>query len=166
MKPLTLLPACILAAASLLAHADFPYQESPQITGGSVVAMMKLAGTFSRQARQANDPVLTTVTVKGNRMARATRDHTEIIDLDAGTLTSFDHLKKQYTVMTFEQMCQQMEAAMAKARAQQAQHPQPQPVADTNPQVDVKFKVKVRNTNASRDVAGLAAKESILTMTA
>jgi len=165
MKPFTRLPACILAAASLLAHADFTYQESTQITGGSVVGMMRLAGTFSRQARQASDPVLTTVTVKGNRMARATRDHTEIIDLDAGSITSIDHLKKQYTVMTFEQMRQQMEAAMAKARAQQAQHPQPQPVADTNPQVDVQFTVKVRNTDTSRDVAGLSAKESILTMT-
>jgi hypothetical protein len=169
MKLIPLLPACILAAASLLAHADFTYQESTQITGGSVVAMMKLAGTFSRQARQASEPVLTTVTIKGNRMARTTPDHTEIIDLDAGTITSIDHLKKQYTVLTFEQMRQQMEAAMAKARAQQAQHPKPQPVADTTPQannVDVKFTVKVRNTDASRDVAGLAAKESILTMTA
>jgi hypothetical protein len=169
MKLIPLLPACILAATSLLAHADFTYQESTQITGGSVVGMMKLAGTFSKQARQANEPVLTTVTVKGNRMARTTPDHTEIIDLDAGTITSIDHLKKQYTVMTFEQLRQQMEAAMAKARAQQAQHPEPQTAADTNPQannVDVKFTVKVRNTDASRDVAGLAAKESILTMTA
>ena len=167
MKPLTLLPACILAATSLLAHADFTYQESTQITGGSVVGMMKLAGTFSRQARQAGDPVLTTVTVKGDRMARVTRDHTEIIDLDAASITSIDHFKKQYTVLTFEQMRQQMEATMAKARAQQAQHPQP--VADTNPQannVNVQFTVKVRNTDASRDVAGLSAKESILTMTA
>jgi hypothetical protein len=166
MKLIPLLPACILAAASLLAHADFTYQESTQITGGSVVAMMKLAGTFSRQARQANDSVLTTVTVKGNHMARSTPDHTEIIDLDAGTITSIDHLKKQYTVLTFDQMRQQMAAAMAKARTQQAQQPHPEPVADTNPQVDVKFTVKVRSTDASRDVAGLSAKESILTMTA
>ncbi len=127
------------------------------------MGLMKLAGTFSKQARQAGEPVVTTVMVKGNRMMRVERDRTEIIDLDAGTITVIDHLKKQYTTMTFEQMRQQVDAAMAKARAQQAKQ-QPQP-AENDTHVDVKFNVKVRDTGASRDVSGLSAKEAIMTMT-
>ncbi len=163
MKSLNGILACSLVLTSSMAHADFTYQETTQITGGSVVGMMKLAGTFSKQARQAGDPIVSTVTIKGNRMMRVSKDSTEIVDLDAGTVTTIDHAKKQYTTMTFEQMRQQMEAAMAKAKAQQAKQPQ-QPASGAS-NVDVKFNVKVRNTGASKDVAGLSAKESILTMT-
>jgi hypothetical protein len=102
--------------------------------------------------------------VKGNKMIRIGKDTSEIVDLDAETITEIDNQKKQYTTMTFAQMRQQMEAAMAKAKAQQAKQPQ-QPTSSDAQQVDVKFTVKVRNTDATRDVVGLSAKESILTMT-
>jgi hypothetical protein len=166
MKPIALLLTCALASTSTVARADFTYEESSQITGGSIMSMMKIAGAFSKQARQINDPILTSVMVKGNRMIRNNKDRSEIIDLDAGTLTEIDHVKKQYTTMTFEQMRQRMEAAMANAKAQQAkQQPQPPPPGDDAQKVDLKFNVKVRNTGATRDVAGLSAKESIMTMT-
>jgi hypothetical protein len=167
MKPLAALLTCTLASASAVAHADFTYQETTQITGGALVSIMKFAGTFSKQARQAGDPVVSTVMVKGNRMIRISKESSEIIDLDAGTITLVDHVKKQYTTMTFEQMRQQMEAAMAKAKAEQAKQPKqqaPPPGSDAQ-NVDVKFNVKVRNTGATKDVAGLNAKESIMTMT-
>jgi len=165
MKPFALLLACALASASIPAHADFSYEETTQITGGSMLSMMKMAGAFSRQARQATDPIATTVMLKGNRMMRQGNEHSEIIDLDAGTVTNIDHVKKQYTVMTFEQMRQQMEAAMAKAKAEQAKEKQQQPQPADAPDVNVKFSVKVRATGASRDVAGVTASESILSMT-
>jgi hypothetical protein len=167
MKPLTIFLTCVLTAAtSTAAHADFTYQETTQITGGSMVSLMKFAGTFSKQARQAGEPIVSTVVVKGNRMMHVNKERTEIVDLDADTITVIDHVKKQYTTMTFEQMRQQMEAAMAKAKAQQAkQQQQPPPPSNDAQNVDVKFNVKVRNTGASKDVAGLSAKESIMTMT-
>jgi hypothetical protein len=167
MKPIPFLLTCTLVSSATIAHADFTYQETTQITGGSVVSMMKLAGTFSKQARQAADPVVSTVMVKGNRMIRIGKESSEIIDLDAGTITVVDHVKKQYTTMTFEQMRQQVDAAMAKAKEEQAkQAKQPPPPPDSGAQnVDVKFKVKVRNTGTSKDVVGLSAKESIMTMT-
>jgi hypothetical protein len=46
--------------------------------------MMKMVGTFSKAARQIGDPIVTTVMVKGNRMARISKDRSEIIDLDKG----------------------------------------------------------------------------------
>lgn len=153
--------ACILAGSAPL-RADFTYTETTQITGGSMLSMMKMAGAFSKQAKQASDPIASTVVVKGNRMARISADHTEIIDLDNETMTNIDSLKKQYTIITFAQMKQQMDAAMAKAKAQQAKSAPSQPEASNT---DVKFSVHVRNTDAKKDVAGLNASEAILTMT-
>ena len=109
-----------LGLCTLLAtpsFADFRYDETTQITGGTVVSMMKLAGAFSKDAKKAMDPVTSTVLVQGNRMARVNPDRTEIIDLDKETITTIDPRKKQYTVVTFEQMKQQMEEAQKRRKS-------------------------------------------------
>jgi hypothetical protein len=152
----------VVVATSTLSYADFTYTETTQMTGGSMLGVMKMAGTFSKQARQAGEPVVSTVAIKGNRMARISPDHTEIIDLDAETITNIDTLKRQYTVMTFQQMKQQMEAAAAKAKAQQQKAAAKTP--DQPSTTDVKFQVHVRNTGQGKDVSGIATNESILTM--
>jgi hypothetical protein len=154
-----------LAAVSAAAHADFTYTETTQITGGSIMQIMKMAGTFSKSARQAGEPIVSTVIVKGNRMTRIGQQRSEIIDLDRETVTSIDHQKRQYTVMTFEQMRQQIEKAMQKAKDEQKEQkkaPEADQTATSN--TDLKFNVHVRNTGATKDVAGLNASESILSM--
>ena len=158
-----LLFAALTSLACSPAHADFTYTETTQVTGGSLVSMMKSVGMFSKAARQFGQPTASTVMVKGNRMTRITPDRTEIIDLDRGTITAIDNTKHQYTVMTFEQMKQQMEEALARAKAQGAKQPAPQQ-QQLPPSAEIKFKVKVRNTDATKDVAGLSAKEAIMTM--
>jgi hypothetical protein len=129
--------------------------------------MMKFAGAFSKDAKKAMDPVTSTVLVQGNRMARINADRTEITDLDKETITTIDHAKKQYTVVTFQQMKQQMEEAQKKAQQQQAKEKPSQPQSsDAQPSQPPKmnFKVNVRSTTAAKKVAGLDAKESILSM--
>src|SRR3981081_145798 len=147
-----------LSLCTLLAppsFADFRYDETTQITGGTVVGMMKLAGAFSKDAKMAMNPVTSTVLVQGNRMARINPDRTEITDLDKETITTIDHGKKQYTVVTFEQMKQQMEEARKKAQSQQAKgKPSPPQGSDAQPP-KMNFKVNVRNTAATKKVAGL-----------
>lgn len=155
-----------IAAVFVVAHplyADFTYTETTQITGGSTLGMMKMAGAFSKQARQATAPTASTVSIKGNRMARINPLATEIIDLDAETITNIDTTHHKYTVVTFEQMRQQVEAAMQKANAQPAQTA-PAESQQQPSNVDMKFHVEVRNTGASKEVAGLNSNESILTM--
>jgi hypothetical protein len=152
----------VLVAASASLHADFTYTETTQITGGSMLGLMKMAGAFSKQARQVGEPIVSTVAIKGNRMAHINPDRTEIIDLDAETITTIDTLKKQYTVMTFEQMKQQIAAAAAKMKEQQQKN---EATATEQPSTtDVKFQIHVRNTGQSKDVSGLNTNESILTM--
>src|SRR5580692_1603310 len=145
--------------------ADFRYDETTKITGGSLVSMAKFAGTFSKQAHSITDPTNSTILVKGNRMAHINPDSTEIIDLDQETITRMDHAQKQYTVVTFQEMKAAMEEAMRKAQAQPQQAPTPQPTS-TTPPPQLKFKVTVTNTGATKPVAGLSASESILKMSA
>jgi len=159
-----LLFTCVCLAIPSSLFADFQYTESTKITGGSIVGMMKMAGVFSRNARQMNEPTTTTILVKGNRMARIDPNSTEIIDLDKETITRIDNKTKTYTVMTFQQMKQQMEEAARQAREKQAQQPPQQSQSAGEEPPKMSFDVKVRNTGAAKQVAGLDAKEAILTM--
>jgi hypothetical protein len=153
----------VVVGMSTSLYADFTYTETTQVTGGSMLGMMKMAGAFSKQARQMGQPVVSTVAIKGNRMARINPDRTEIIDLDAETITTIDSVKREYTVVTFQQMKEQIEAAAEKAKAQQQKSVQAAP-AEQPSNTDLKFEVHVRNTGLSKDVVGLNASESILTM--
>ncbi len=158
-----LLGLCLLFP--VVVFADFQYDEMTQVTGGSIVSIAKFASHFSKDARSITDPVNSTILVKGNRMARINPDSSEIIDLDQETITTIYPDKKTYTVVTFQEMKQAMEDAMKKAQQQQATK-EPAPATTNNtPPPEMKFDVKVTNTGASKDVAGLAAKESILKMT-
>jgi hypothetical protein len=98
-----LVATCLVSS---LSFAQFQYTETTAITGGSVVGLMKAAGTFSKQARQANAPTSTTIVVQGNRMARISANDSEIIDLDKETITRMDNQHKTFSVVTFEQLKQ------------------------------------------------------------
>jgi hypothetical protein len=161
VRPVLALGLCLaLPSASF---ADFRYDETTKITGGSLVSMAKFAGAFSKSARQITDPVNSTILVKGNRMAHINQDSTEIIDLDQETITHIDNAKKQYSVITFAEMKAAMEEAVKKAQQQSAAAPAAAPTNGAPPP-EMKFKVNVTNTGASKQFAGLTASESILKM--
>lgn len=154
---------CVLATAAAASAADFTYQQTTQITGGSMLQMMKMAGAFSAQARKSGDPIVSTVYLQGNLEARVSQDAIEIIDLDKEAVTHVDLLKHTYYTMTFAEMRARMEAARAKAEKQAEKR---QPAQDaSNPNLQASFDVKVRNTSAHKTVSGLDTTESILTMT-
>src|SRR6185369_15640176 len=109
--------AAITVAVAIPLFADFSYQETTKITGGALMSAMKVAGVFSKQARQANEPIQSTVAIKGDRMVHRSSLHTTIIDLAGQTITTIDPQKKTYSVMTFaemKQMMQQMSEKMSK----------------------------------------------------
>ena len=160
----TLIVALTLVTSPFL-FADYTYQETTQLTGGSLLHMMKMVGHFSSDARKAGEPIVSTVYLKGNRMATVNPDSIEIIDLDKETITHVDVQKKTYTVMTFDQMKQQIENARQEMQKKQAEHPAAQPSNPNADDVKVSFDVKVRKTGAEKQVSGLSGKEAILTMT-
>jgi len=144
-----------------LAFADVSYQETTQITGGSLMGMLKLAGAFSSQAKQANAPMTSTVALHGNRMVRSNPHTTEIIDLDQQNMTFIDHDKHTYSVVTFQQMQQAMADAAAKAKAQSKDS------ANSNNAsgAQMSFNAHVSSNGTTRSIDGRDAKEALLTVT-
>ncbi len=153
-KLITITGLLTMGASAML--ADFSYTETHTVTGGAIVAAMKVVGVFSKSARQMNEPIESTIAVKGDRMVQRTADHREIIDLANQTITSIDMQKKTYSVLTFEEMKQaleQMQQKMSKSKAKDGQN------------AEMKFKVQANSTGKAKQVGGFDAKEMVLTMT-
>ena len=142
--------AIFLVAACLPAFADFSYEQSSKITGGMMAGMMKFAGAFSKQARE---PIVNTVAVKGDRMVHWSPRHASVIDLGKETITSIDFDKKQYSVMTFAQMKQMMDEMSQRMKS-----------SPDGQKADVQFKVSVKDTGEKKQIAGFDTHEMILTM--
>jgi hypothetical protein len=136
----------VLLLAVIPAQADFSYQETSKITGGMMAGMMKVAGVFSKQARE---PIQSTVALKGNRLAHRSAMRASIIDLDSKTITEIDLQKKTYSVMTFEQMKQMLDNMAQKMHQQK-------------PEAQMDMKVSAKATGNSKQVAGYDAKEMLV----
>ncbi len=160
----TIARCCVLATAMAAHGADFSYQQTTQVTGGSMLQMMKMAGAFSAQARKMGDPIVSTVYLQGNRKASVSQDAIEIIDLDKEAVTHVDLVKHTYYTLTFAEMRARIEAARAKA-AKEAKKQAPAAQQPDANNVQASFDVKVRNTGAHRAMSGLDTSESIMTMT-
>jgi hypothetical protein len=138
----------LCSGTSLL--ADFSYEQTSKITGGMMAGMMKFAGAFSKQARE---PIKTSVMVKGDRMANISANSAQIIDLGKETVTHIDFQKKTYSVLTFAEYSKALEQLNAKMRNEKG---------DEAGEITVKASVK--ETGQKRAVAGLDAREVILTI--
>jgi hypothetical protein len=159
----------VILLANQCMFADASYQETSQITGGTMVDQLKSISFLGKTMSNMFAPTNTLTMVHGNQKAVVTKDSTEITDLDKQTITHIDTVHKTYTVTTFAQMRQafanmpkQMEQAqqqVKQAQAQQAQQPQ-------MPKTDLKtsFDVSAKNTGVTKEVNGLTAQEQVVTM--
>jgi hypothetical protein len=145
-KSLSTAAVLVLAAGS--ARADFTYEQTSKITGGMMAGMMKFAGAFSKQARE---PMQTTISVKGDRLATTSSRNINIIDLSAETMTDIDLEKKTYSVVTFADFAKAMQKMSEKMGAKN--------------DADVNFKADVKQTGATRTINGFQTKETVLTVT-
>ncbi len=137
--------AVLMAGAVLwsagIARADFSYTESSKVTGGMIAGMMKVAGAFSKKARE---PVVTTTYVKGNTLRTETgQEAAQIIDLDGRRFIDLDLKKKTFTILTFDELRKAMEEAMAKARKESK---------DAN--VKIRPRVEIEPTGNTRTILG------------
>jgi hypothetical protein len=150
-KLVTIAGLTALAASTML--ADFSYQETTKITGGSLIAALKVMGVFSKQARQMGEPVQSSVALKGDRMVHRGAEHTTVIDLASETITSIDMQKKTYSVMTFAEMKQAMEQMSQKMQQQ-----------TKSGQGEMKFKVSATVTGKQKQIHGFEASERLIKM--
>jgi hypothetical protein len=132
------LATAMIFSLSTPCFADFQYTENSKITGGAAAGAMKFAGVFSKNARQATQGTVSTISFKGGKMRRDdSLGMVEIIDLEARQITRIDTNKKTYSVMTFDEMRAQMEEARKKAADQQAKHNKDQSQVKIIPKVQI-----------------------------
>ena len=159
----TLILTFFVFAPSLL-WADFSYTRTTRVTGGTLLNMTRfMPGTGSIKEPQSH-----TIAVKGGKMVTYDKDTATILDPDGETMTQIDFKKKQYSVITFtemkqalqamQQQMQQMQAQLQQAQAQQGQQPMPA----VNPLESIK--ISVNDTGQSKVISGLDTKQVVLTM--
>ena len=147
----------VVIGCSVSSHADFKYTESSKMTGGAMMGAVKFLGAFSKDARQATAPQLSSRAVKGSRFREEQADGTvEIIDLDGRRFININSKEKTYTILTFEQMKQRMLQAQQRMKEEQAkqagQHP--------NSNLKITPKIESSETGATRNILGLNTKET------
>jgi len=97
MRKLVLLAIACAAFSSTILRADFSYQETTKMTGGTLVSILRLGGPFTRKARE---PIVSAVVIKANRMATLNKANTTIIDL--GKESILENLNAREIVVTME----------------------------------------------------------------
>jgi hypothetical protein len=157
----------ILLLVNRFTLADASYQETSQITGGTMVNTLKSVSFLGGKAmKDMFAPITTTTMVHGNQKAVIGKDSTEITDLDKETITHIDNVRKTYSVVTFAQMRQAFENMPKQMAQAQQQAKQEQPQQPPPPKTDLKtsFDVTVKNTGVTRVINGLTAQEQLVTM--
>ena len=169
MKFIQVLLASFLLLASILpARADFKYTETSQMTGGSMLSMMKFASKFARgdakkQEKDMLKPTSSTHYVKGDRLRTDNEDGTsQIIDVGGRRVIFIDNNNKTYAVATFDQIRAAMEQAAQQMQQQMQQNPQaPQDKAvPQDVRLTVKPTVKVMPGGAGRTILDQSTNET------
>lgn len=146
--------------AAAPAWPDAGYQETSQMTGGSLLRMTQSLPLVGHKMKSLSDPIVTQVYVSGDRMARVDAGTIEITDLHQKEFIHIDKQKRTYTITTFEQAEQAVRNAGQQIQtAQQQQQPTPQ-----NPNnVKLSYSFNVKETGATQTMEGGPAREVLIT---
>lgn len=158
---LALLSAALLAVPAIVA-ADVKTQERTQVKfEGALGRMMNFFG-----GKAAREGIVNTVALKGNRLLTTTGENGEIIDLGEEKVYTLDLKNKSYSVVTFAQMRQKMEEAMAKAQKDaEAAKPEPEKQDPSQPKKEFEVDFTIADGAGAKQVAGMDTKESVATIT-
>lgn len=146
----------VVVVAAGTSHADFKYTQQSKVTGGALVGMTKTLGVFSKSARQATAPQLSSTMIQGNRLRTESTESIQIIDLDGRRFIHIDPTKKTYYIQTFDQFKQQMEQAREKAKQEQAKQAAKHGDASS---VTMVPKFDVQTTGQTRTIMNVPTKE-------
>jgi DNA uptake protein ComE-like DNA-binding protein len=160
------LAASFLMAAQPLLAADASYTrtqtiKSPINTASPMASMMKTFG--GGDMLKALEPTTDTIMIHGNRMVTVTARGTSIMDLDKQAWIQTDTAKREYYVMTFQQMSDMMERFGKMENTPPVMNRQ----GASNPQVETETTVDVaeEHPGTTKNVQGFTATEHIFKAT-
>jgi hypothetical protein len=157
------LTASVLALTAGAAHADVKTRNRSQVKFEGMLG--RLVGIFGGKA--AREGIESTSAVQGDRKASTTGTTERIVDLAEEKVYEVDLKKKSYTVLTFEEIRQQLREAQEKAAkdAEEARKDEKdaEKPEDAAKEVEVDFDVK--ETGQTKSVAGYDAREAVMTIT-
>lgn len=142
-KPiLSILAFSLLSGLAASVAADVTYEEETKMGG-----LMQMMGM--------GKPTKSTTRVSGDFMRTDNGDQATITDLAGEKIITLDTKKKTYSVMTFAEMKQKMEKAMATVQGKKAEKPQ-------GTDVSMKTDARVTDTGRSETIQGVACKQYLL----
>ena len=121
-------------------------------------------GMLSRMAG-GSDGTTSTISVKGDRMARFDQNNGQIVDLAEERIYTVDLRRKEYTTMTFAELRKQLEEAQAQLAKQQQQMDPAAAQKAKEAANALEFDVDVRETGQRKAIAGSDTREVVLTLT-
>lgn len=125
---------------------------------------LKLEGMLGRLLRGSADGVTSTVALKGNRKSSLNDTTGEIIDLGEEKVYRLDLKKKEYKVVTFEQLRKEWQDAQAEMSQNAEKMREAQ--GETEPSAaKMEINVDVKETGQRKAVAGYDAREVVMTIT-
>lgn len=159
------LSGCALFAIAVLVTPAL--RADVKTTERTSVVFEGLMGAMMNRVSGGAKGTTTTVTVKGNRMSRMSDNTGQIIDLSEEKIYTVDTRRKEYTVMTFAQMREQMEKLRKDMAARQGsmtpeEKQAMQDMKDAGKELD--FTVEVKPTGQQKAIAGHDAREFLVTI--
>ena len=134
---------CLFIAATSLADVTFE-QEAKM---GGIMKVLTLGRGMKSVTR-----------ISGNRMRTESGEQVQIVDLDQEKIYQLNTKKKTYTVMTFDQMRQQIQRAMAPAKTKAQENKAEQ----KSPEYSTRGDIKVSDTGKSQEIGGYPCKQYLL----
>ena len=143
MRKVSLLtfPFCWILAAPAL--ADVSYEQETKLGG-----LMKIA-TLGRN-------IITVTRIAGDKMRTESGKQVQIVDLGAEKMYELDSGKKTYTVMTFAEMKQRLESAVAVAKSSTKEK------GKEAPNLTARAEVKVTDTGNTQTIGGYECKQYLM----
>jgi hypothetical protein len=148
-----ILAISLIAATGVLfapLRADFSYEQTTKITGGSMLRMMRMIPGGGK----ALEPQSHSVLIQGNRMATVSAKDIQVVDLDKETMTHIDLEKRTFAVITFAEFRDAMQAMQQKMQKQ------------TKQETSMDFKFEVKDTGKTQLIRNLNTKEMLLIISA
>jgi hypothetical protein len=155
---------CLIAAAIFApaVQADVKTREKTQVKfEGMLGRLMGMAG-----GNATKDGLTSSVAVKGNRMATFNDQNGQIVDLSEEKVYNIDFKKKEYRVMTFAEVREQMKKVQADAEKAAKDMPAADrsQMEEAGKNVEITFDVKA--TGQTKTIAGYSARQMLVTVTA